>query len=98
MIGLADMAATTKNTEGSAQTAAGRAQGAEERGRVEAPATGERQGIEALYPPGRRPTHRRGYIDDTLDAYPPYHVLYRGTPTPEQIQAAKRLAQEEIGR
>ncbi len=50
-------------------------------------------GIEALYPPGRRPSHRRGYLDDTLDAYPPRH-LYAGKPTPEQVAAAKQLIQE----
>ena len=54
----------------------------------------ERPPLEDLYPPEhpRRP-HRRGVIDDTLDVHPPYH-LFEGTPTPEEVEAAKRVAAE----
>lgn len=57
-------------------------------------ATTERRPLENLYLPEhpRRP-HRRGVIDDTLDAYPPYHLI-RGKPTPEAMEAAKRIAAE----
>lgn len=41
--------------------------------------------------PGRTP--RRGLLDDTLDAHPPYH-LYSGKPSPEAIAAARRLMEE----
>lgn len=57
-------------------------------------ATTKRRPLEDLYPPDHpRQPHRRGVIDDTLDVYPPYH-LFKGTPTPEDIEAAKRLAAE----
>jgi len=50
--------------------------------------------LENLYPPARPPKpYRRGVLDDTLDAQPPYHLL-RGRPTREAIEAAKRLAAE----
>ncbi|MDQ3703100.1 MAG: hypothetical protein M3442_19595 [Chloroflexota bacterium] len=50
--------------------------------------------LAALYPPGHPPEERRsGYIDDTLDAYPPYHLL-RGTPSPEALAAAREKAVE----
>ena len=47
----------------------------------------------SLYPPGHRQSDDPYYLDDTLDAYPPYH-LFRGKPTPEAMEAAKRLAAE----
>jgi hypothetical protein len=47
----------------------------------------------SLYPPSHRPSDDPYYVDDTLDAYPPYHLL-RGKPTPEAMEAAKRLAAE----
>ncbi|MBI3973045.1 MAG: hypothetical protein HY332_17340 [Chloroflexi bacterium] len=45
----------------------------------------------SLYPPEHPRKRERYYFDDTLDAYPPYH-LFRGKPTPEAMEAAKRLA------
>jgi len=56
-------------------------------------ARGDRPDLDALYPPGRRPTRRRGYLDDTLDAHPPAH-LYSRNPKPEQVEAAKQLVRE----
>ncbi len=47
----------------------------------------------SLYPPEHPRQRERYYFDDTLDAYPPYH-LFRGKPTPEAMEAAKRLAAE----
>ena len=47
----------------------------------------------SLYPPGHRQSDDPYYLDDTLDAYPPYH-LFHGKPTPEAMEAAKRLAAE----
>ena len=44
-----------------------------------------------LYPPGHRRSDDPYYLDDTLDAHPPYHLL-RGKPTPEAMEAAKQLA------
>ena len=51
----------------------------------------ERQALTTAEHPGRTP--RRGLIDDTLDAHPPYH-LYPGNPSPEAIAAARRLMDE----
>lgn len=86
------MAATTKHhTQASAHTEKAGTPNA--RSAEEIATSDERSGIAALYPAGHRPVRRRGYIDDTLDAHPPLH-LYSGDPTPEQIEAAKRLVQE----
>ena len=51
----------------------------------------ERQALTTAEHPGRTP--RRGLIDDTLDAHPPYH-LYPGNPSPEAIAAARRIMEE----
>src|SRR5438132_13648619 len=45
----------------------------------------------SLYPPEHPRQRQRYYFDDTLDAYPPFH-LFHGTPTPEAMEAAKQLA------
>ncbi len=47
----------------------------------------------SLYPPWHRPSDDPYYLDDTLDAYPPYHLL-RGKPTPEAMEAARAKAIE----
>ena len=47
----------------------------------------------SLHPPDHRRSDDPYYVDDTLAAYPPYHLL-RGKPTPEAMEAAKRLAAE----
>jgi hypothetical protein len=54
-------------------------------------ATTQRTQRRSLYPPEHQPSDDPYYLDDTLDAYPPYHLL-RGKPTPEAMEAAKRLA------
>jgi hypothetical protein len=51
----------------------------------------ERQALYTGEHPPRTP--RRGLLDDTLDAHPPYH-LYSGTPSPEAIEAARKLMAE----
>ena len=45
----------------------------------------------SLYPPGHQQSDDPYYLDDTLDAYPPYHLL-RAKPTPESMAAAQQLA------
>jgi hypothetical protein len=39
----------------------------------------------------KRPSDDPYYVDDTLDANPPYYLL-RGKPTPEALEAARQLA------
>jgi hypothetical protein len=53
--------------------------------------TTERQALFSTEHSARFP--RRGLLDDTLDAHPPYH-LYSGNPSPEAIAAARRLMEE----
>ncbi len=55
-------------------------------------ATGSKPERRSLYPPGHRPTDDPYYLDDTLDAHPPLRRLFGGKPTPEAMEAAKRLA------
>jgi hypothetical protein len=43
------------------------------------------------YSPEHPRQRERFYFDDTLDAYPPYHLL-RGPSTPEEIAAARAKA------
>jgi hypothetical protein len=45
----------------------------------------------SLYPPERPRKRERYYFDDTLDAYPPYHLLL-GPSTPEEVAAARAKA------
>jgi hypothetical protein len=45
------------------------------------------------YAPGHQRSDDPYSLDDTLDAHPPYHLLC-GQPTPEAMEAARRLAAE----
>jgi hypothetical protein len=56
-------------------------------------ATTERTQRQSLYPPEHPRKRKRYYFDDTLDAYPPYHLLL-GPSTPEEIAAARAKAIE----
>jgi hypothetical protein len=54
-------------------------------------ATTQRTKRRSLYPPDHRRSDDPYYLDDTLDAYPPYH-LSKGPSTPEEIAAARAKA------
>lgn len=53
----------------------------------------ERAQRQSPYSPEHPRQRERYYFDDTLDAYPPYHLL-RGPSTPEEIAAARAKALE----
>jgi hypothetical protein len=53
-----------------------------------------RRPLDDLYPAEHpRKPRRRGVIDDTLDIHPPLHI-FEGMATPEDLEAAQRLAAE----
>src|SRR5438270_566736 len=56
-------------------------------------ATTEPRQRRSLYPPKHPRKRERYYFDDTLDAYPAYH-LFEGPSTPEEIAAARAKAIE----